>query len=63
MGIGQFLICLHRHTKVRTSGRYVKQNKGYVCGMILVYLLMLITHVSEHAGTQKRVCDNERGVP
>ena len=37
--------------KVSISARYDVRNEGRVRGLILVYLLMLIIHVTKHAST------------
>ena len=38
-------------SKVRTGARYIIQNEGRVGGLIFVYLLILIIHVTKHAST------------
>ena len=37
--------------KVRTGARYDVRNEGRVNGLIFVYLLILIIHVTKHAST------------
>ena len=49
--------------KVRTGARYDVQNEGRVRGLIFVYLLMLIIHVTKHVSTRECARDDERGVP
>ena len=49
--------------KVRTGARYDVQNEGPVRGLIFVYLLMSIIHITEHASTRECAPDDERGVP
>ena len=50
-------------SKVRTNARYNVQNEGPVRGLIFVYLLMLIIHITKHASTQECARDDERGLP
>ena len=49
-------------SKVRTGARYDVRNEGRVCGLIFVYLLVLIIHVTKHASTQECVLVMMRGV-
>ena len=47
--------------KVRTDARYVIRNEGCVRGLIFVYLLILIIHVTKHASTRECVLVTMRG--
>jgi hypothetical protein len=47
---------------MRTGAGYDIQNKEHK-DLILVYLLILIIHVTKHASIKECACDNERGVP
>ena len=49
--------------KVRTDARYNVQNEECVRGLIFVYVLMLIIHVTKHASTGECARDEKRGIP
>ena len=49
--------------KVRTGARYDIRKERRVRGLIVVYLLMLIIHVTKHASTRECARDDEGGVP
>ncbi len=50
-------------TKVRTGAGVDLQNDLRVYGLMFLYLLLLIIHVTKHASTQRCAYDDERGVP
>ncbi len=49
--------------KVKTSFSHDIKNEEHVCGLIFIYLLILITHVTEYLSTPCECArDDNRGV-